>query len=77
MAAGAGCDARSLCKGEQQWQSPLPGSCCTLVSSGQLIYYLEIHFPLAAESLTSKQLAQVMNFSAAAVKGAVNSFSSG
>lgn len=50
--------------------------CCKLISSGQLIYYLEIHFPLAAESLTSKQLAKVMNFSAAALKGAVNPFSS-
>ena len=52
--------------------------CCKLVSSGQLIYYLETHFPLAAESLTSKQLAKVMNFSAVAVlKGDVNPFSSG
>lgn len=42
--------------------------CFKLVSSSQLIYYLEIHFPLAAEALTSKQLAEVMNFSAAALR---------
>lgn len=63
--------------GGQPQPSPFPSPCCTLVSSGQLIYYPEIHFPLAAESLTSKQLAQVMNFSAAAAEGAVNSFSPG
>jgi len=56
--------------------APTRTPCCKPVGSGRLICSLERGFPLAAESLTSKQLAKVMNFSAAAPRAAVNPFTS-